>query len=219
MNRKALTLLLSTALFFPLTYADNIKEGMMEIAQQATITTSLPNQLQSLIQPQEQAFSLVLTQNGLHNKSPVTLYRYEPKTILTFEAMNSSFLINDETQKIQGFARLLPQYDAKQPQVSKEDAEKAMREFATQFAPDLLKNFKIQWIDKHDETIIVDGKKVKLTGMKVKCRDIDTGLYFWMIIAPDHSVMVFERDVEWDFIRAGRQTQKWLHDSWLQKNI
>ena len=31
--------------------------------------------------------------------------------------------------------------------------------------------------------------------------------------------MVFAKDVEWDFIQAGRQKQKWLHDSQLNKHL
>lgn len=55
--------------------------------------------------------------------------------------------------------------------------------------------------------------------MKVKRRNLTTGLYFWVIVAPDKSVMIFERDIIWDFLRAGRQTEKWLHDSWLKNRI
>ncbi len=51
---------------------------------------------------------------------------------------------------------------------------------------------------------------MNLTGVKVKCRDLNTVLYFWTIIAPDETIMVFERDVERDFICAGRQMQKWF---------
>ena len=53
--------------------------------------------------------------------------------------------------------------------------------------------------------------------MKVKCRNSADGTYFWVIVGSDNSVIVFERDIEWDFIRAGRQTEKWLHDDWLRK--
>ncbi|MCX8617021.1 hypothetical protein J3U42_01265 [Gilliamella sp. B2923] len=60
---------------------------------------------------------------------------------------------------------------------------------------------------------------MNLTGVKVKCRDLNTVLYFWTIIAPDETIMVFERDVERDFICAGRQTQKWLHDSGLSQHL
>lgn len=62
-------------------------------------------------------------------------------------------------------------------------------------------------------------KKVTLTGVKVTCRDLNTGLYYWTIIAPDETIMVFARDVQWDFIRADRQTQKWLHNSGLSQHL
>lgn len=150
---------------------------------------------------------------------PVVPYRYEPTPTLNLNAPHTSFLINKNTNSLQGFVRLLPEYHEKEIQVSKQDAETAMRNFLISYAPDLLDNFKLNWVDKHDEIILINNQKIKIAGMKVKCRDLNTGLYFWTIIAPDHSVMIFERDVEWDFLRAGRQTQKWLHDDWLKKEL
>lgn len=85
------------------------------------------------------------------------------------------------------------------------------------YAPDLIGKYKVQWIDRHEEVINIDGIKTKVAGMKVKCRNLEDGLYFWIVIAPDKSVMIFERDIQWDFIKAGRQTEKWLHDNWFQK--
>lgn len=93
-----------------------------------------------------------------------------------------------------------------------------MVNFISQYAPSLKNNYKIQWIEPHDENIVINNQSINIRGMKVKCRDLNTGLYFWTIVAPDDTIMVFEKDIEWDFIRAGRQTQKWLHDEWLAKN-
>ncbi|WP_446470479.1 hypothetical protein [Xenorhabdus stockiae] len=44
---------------------------------------------------------------------------------------------------------------------------------------------------------------------------MDDRLYFWIFVASDKSVMAFERDIKWDFIKASRQTERWLHDKWL----
>lgn len=195
------------------------KENTMNVTQLTTLSSQLKPNLQRLLSNDELNFNLVLTHKGKHNQQAVTLYRFEPQQTLQLNSQHTSFLLDDESGKLQGFVRLLPQYQSSQEQVTKDKALEITLKFLQEFAPDLLINYKNNWIDTHDEVIMVDGGKVSLTGMKVKCRDLNTGLYFWTIIAPDGSVMVFERDVEWDFIRAGRQTQKWLHDSWLVKKL
>lgn len=208
--------------FYSICYAKQfnpIKETTMDSTQSANISNQLTPNLQQLLLNNELNFNLVLTHKGLHNKQPVTLYRFEPKQTMHLKHQHISFLLDDNSGKLQGFVRLLPQYQSTEAQVTKDKALAITLIFLENYAPDLLKNYNNNWIDTHDEEIIVDGKKMTLTGMKVKCRDLNTGLYFWTIIAPDETIMVFERDVEWDFIRAGRQTQKWLHDSWLSKHL
>lgn len=36
-----------------------------------------------------------------------------------------------------------------------------------------------------------------------------------MIVGADREVMVFERDIVWANLEGRRQSEKWLHDSWL----
>ncbi|MCX8641516.1 MULTISPECIES: YcdB/YcdC domain-containing protein [unclassified Gilliamella] len=215
-----LTLILSFC--YSTCYAQQLhqtKENTMALIELTNISTQAAPNLQQLLDNNELNFKLVLTIEVMHNQQPVTLYRFEPQETMQLHNQHISFLLDNNTGKLEGFVRLLPKYQSSKAQVDKDKALSITLKFLETYAPDLLNNFNNNWIDTHDEQIIVDGKKVTLTGMKVKCRDLNTGLYFWTIIAPDETVMVFERDVEWDFIRAGRQTQKWLHDSWLSKNL
>ncbi|EKC9275614.1 hypothetical protein OQF52_004955 [Salmonella enterica] len=154
-----------------------------------------------------------------HNGIDATLIRYEKdsKTIHYGHA-NVSFLIS-KNLRLEGLSWLLPEYRDTGKQLTKNQAESIAVNFLTIYAPDLLDNYKIQWIDRHEEIIDIDEKKTTIAGMKVKFRNIKDGLYFWVIVAPDGSVIIFERDIEWDFIKAGRQTEKWLHDSWLKNKI
>lgn len=179
--------------------------------------TTLQPDILKLLSSNELDFYLVSKKQELHNKTSITLYRFEPRSEINFGKSHVSFLLDSNSGNLQGFVRLVPEYISSKNQVSKEEAYNITKEFLEKYAPDLLVNYKNSWIEPHDETIIENSKKITLTGMKVKCRDLNTGLYFWTIVAPDKSIMVFERDIEWDFIRAGRQTQKWLHDSWLSK--
>ncbi|APC12863.1 MULTISPECIES: hypothetical protein [Providencia] len=186
--------------------------------KQDTMKQIINDDIQLLMSQEELMWPLAFSKTGLHGEVPVTLFRFEPNNSFELFAEHSSILINDKTNELQGFVRLRPQYNKNSPQVTKSEAESIMVNFISQYAPNLKNNYKIQWIDSHDENIIINNQPIIIRGMKVKCRDLNTGLYFWTIIAPDASIMVFEKDIKWDFIRAGRQTQKWLHDEWLAKN-
>jgi Zn-dependent metalloprotease len=222
MKKIFISLIIITSFLNSTCYAEEmstIKEPTMNSTQIQQAKNILKPNFQKLLQNAERDFKFVLTKQGLHNKQPVTLYRFEPNESIHLEQQHVSLLINDTTKNLQGLVRLLPKYQSSSQQVSKEIALQITLNFLKDYAPDLLENYNNNWINTHNETIIVDGKKNTLTGMKVKCRDLNTGLYFWTIIGPDQTVMVFERDIDWDFIRAGRQTQKWLHDSWLAKHL
>lgn len=106
---------------------------------------------------------------------------------------------------------------------SRERAEQVAREFLQETAPDLLPRMEIHWIEPHDETLRVlkDGREgdLKLTGMKVKARNLANGRWFWIIVGTDERPMVFERDIQWVTFPGHRKTEKWLHDDWLKKNL
>jgi len=104
---------------------------------------------------------------------------------------------------------------------AKDRAEQIAREFLRQYASDLLDNMELHWIAPHDEPIHVthlgQAQDVTLTGMKVKMRNTQDGLWFWVIVGGDEQVIVFERDVYWISFPGKRRTEKWLHDSYLAK--
>lgn len=164
-------------------------------------------------------FTRTISRKVHHNEIQVELSRYqEHGGEINYSGGNVSTLVSESGQLI-GLSRLLPNYEFNNNNVDEDEARKIAMTFLNQHASDLLQNFKIQWIKNHDEVIYESGKKIVISGMKVKCRNLMDGLYFWVIVAPNKDVIVFERDIEWDFIRAGRQTEKWLHDDWLVKNI
>lgn len=157
--------------------------------------------------------------DGRMDKDPVQIYRYQPSPDkVRLDGAHFSVVLN-EMGRLKGFARLNPDLVAPVT-FTKDEAEVIARGFLTEHAPDLLPNMVIQWVDLHDEPVTsATGNQLTLTGMKVKARDRQSGLYFWVIVAADRSVMIFERDINWNFIVGGRQTEKWLHDSWLASKL
>jgi len=81
----------------------------------------------------------------------------------------------------------------------KEKAERIARDFLQHHAPDLLDGLELHWVAPHDEPIRIshlgEAREVTLTGMKVKMRNKQDGLWFWVIVGGDERVMVFERDI------------------------
>ena len=85
----------------------------------------------------------------------------------------------------------------------------------------MLAYLEISWIAPHDEPIRIarddHSETVILTGMKVKMRNLADGRWFWVIVGSDERPMIFERDIVWITFPGHRKTEKWLHDSWLEK--
>ncbi|MBE1237256.1 hypothetical protein IHV25_06305 [Phaeovibrio sulfidiphilus] len=110
---------------------------------------------------------------------------------------------------------------AGEPLPDREETENIARAFLADHAPDLLPTMKISWIEPHDETIVdrTGGAEttVTVTGMKVKARNLADGTWFWVIVGGDRTPMVFERDIVWIAFPGHRQTEKWLHDNWLNE--
>ncbi len=127
-------------------------------------------------------------------------------------------LVVDAAGRLRGFARHhLALSDGTLP--PRTQAHAVALDFLERFAPDLLPNHEVKWIEPHDETILIargDARvAVTLPGMKVKIFNQADGRWLWVIVGTDGDVAVFERDIVWITIPGHRQTEKWLHDSWL----
>jgi len=128
--------------------------------------------------------------------------------------------LHDEHGQLKGFVRM-EEALASGALPSEEAAREAAFAFLKTSAPDLLENLELHWIAQHDEEIAVskgaDKVKTTLSGAKVKMRNAADGRWFWVIVGTDGAPMVFERDIVWVTLPGHRQTEKWLHDSWLAR--
>jgi hypothetical protein len=140
--------------------------------------------------------------------------RFQKSPSFTLGEENFSYL-SDPAHNLKGFSYLdanlihgsLP---------SKVQAQKIADDFLQLYAPDLLKNRKIQWIEQHDENIQLNGNNQKISGMKIKMRNLNDGRWFWVIVGKNQRPIIFERDIVWIDFPGHRKTEKWLHDSWLK---
>lgn len=120
-------------------------------------------------------------------------------------------------ERLKGFARM--DGSLRSGELPSQDESRAIAmAFLSSHAPDLLSRLQISFIAPHDEPVQLGGEPATLTGMKVKMRNLSDGRWFWVIVGADRQAMVFERDIVWANLQGRRQTEKWLHDSWLAEN-
>lgn len=145
------------------------------------------------------------------------LLRYTKNTNSELMGEHFSFVVSKKKPYvILGFTDMSLRYTGKSL-ASKDQCDKIAKEFLMKIDPQLAKALELQWIDKHDEEIIIDGQKKILTGMKYKCYCPSSDEYAWVIVAEDNSVITFERNIRWSNGMMKRLTEKWLHDTWLVK--
>ena len=152
-----------------------------------------------------------------------------------------SFVFAQQDNRLLGFARMLPELD-NETYVGHQQALETALVFLQQLAPDLISqegqskellelplgsriefkpslkiaNLELNWIDVHVEKIKAGSGEKELCGMKVKFFIPEKNLWAWVIVDKNNQVMMFERDVSWDFDNMLRNTQMWLHDGWLR---
>ncbi len=161
------------------------------------------------------AFSRAAELMGVMDGTPIVLQRHMRVTEadVTVGGPHVS-VVRTGAGLLMGFT-LMDAALAGRPLPTAKEARKAAEAFLLAAAPELLESYEINWIKQHDETIMQAGRLVTISGMKVKCRNLKDGRYFWVIVGPDLELITFERNIVWNFVAGYRQTEKWLHDSWL----
>jgi len=177
---------------------------------------------------------------GEHAAMPAIWLRFERVNNKGLGGEHISAVFDTEQNRLLGFARMLADL-GDQKFVSHQQALNKAISFLQQQAPDLITNannipqlnnlpdgsrmefpaphidfeqVQFRWIDQHPEALFAMNKTI--VGMKVKMYLPVTGLWTWVIVDHQGEVMVFERDVSWNFEIMQRNTQMWLDDAWLQ---
>ncbi|RVX40879.1 hypothetical protein EDD27_3320 [Nonomuraea polychroma] len=158
-----------------------------------------------------QGWRIVSVRTERHDDREVTVIRHQPGGYRP--GGEHASVVLDEHGTILGFTRLEDGGDQALP--SPERSEQIALDFLRDVAPDHVDGLKVEWANRHDETVTGSGgTKHTVSGMKVKMRH-DNGLYTWVIVGPDGAVLTYERDITWDSSQGRRGTQMWLHDSWI----
>ena len=145
---------------------------------------------------------------------PAYLFRFNKPENNEPNGEHFSFIISEKEKVILGYTHMDKKYNNLK-MISKSEAERIAIKFLSNIDKSLANDLKNLWTERHDEEIIVNGKKLVIAGMKYKCYRASQKDYVWVIIGYDGSVITFERDIKWNTITHKRITQKWLHDSWI----
>ncbi|MGP3964929.1 hypothetical protein ACTWPT_54155 [Nonomuraea sp. 3N208] len=147
-----------------------------------------------------------------HDDRPVTVIRHQPD-VYRLGGPHAS-LVLDGDGAILGYTRLAEQ-DDKAILPNAAASEQIALDFLRRVAPKHVSGLRVEWVDQHDEKVTrPDGTTATISGMKVKMQH-DSGLYTWVIVGADDSILTYERDINWDSSQGRRGTQMWLHDSWI----
>lgn len=215
----ALILATSSTLSFNVSAQTTHNEEGDSMDQSMSSVQALQNNLLSDFMPDN--YREVAQKQVLVDKVPAELIRYA-RTDGRNNAIGGEHFstVIDTTGKLKGFARMDADLIGKELP-SKDDAYNIAMQFLQRYAPDLLENLSLKFVAEHSEPVFVSNgnntSTKKLTGMKVKMRNLKDDLYFWVIIGADRKVIIFERDIYWANLPYGhRRTEQWLHDNWLK---
>ena len=151
------------------------------------------------------------------DKVTAYLFRYEKAENKGMRGEHFSFLVQESDKTILGFINMDKKY-ANTHLPTKEKTEEISQKFLQKVDVKLAKELKNQWIDRHDDVILVDGKETTLAVMKYKCYRSSKNDYAWVYVGFDGSVQAFERNTKWNMLKRQRHAEQWLHDIWRIKN-
>lgn len=151
------------------------------------------------------------------DKVSAYLFRFEKDKNKGLRGEHFSFLIQESDKTILGFINMDKKYENTNLPTA-ERTKEISRQFLKKVDSKLEKELKNQWIKRHDDSILVDGKETTLAVMKYKCYRASKDDYAWVYVGFDGSVQAFERNTKWNMLKRQRHGEQWIHDIWRIKN-
>lgn len=167
----------------------------------------------------EKKFYPAFYATGVMNRTFLILFRFQPENTDTLNLYGPHMsILFDSRSDLVGMVRVKPEW-AGQSRVSDKTAVERGAAFIWSYAPDLFRFVNSPDIlDYQVEARKNGGALQQVDGVLVRYTDTRSGRCFFVIVAPDKSVMAFERNVKWDPSHHSRQNESFLYDAWLEKN-
>lgn len=157
---------------------------------------------------------------GMLNGSYVILFRFQPPDTepINFYGRHFSVLFDSKSDLI-GMLRVKPEW-AKMSRADRGRAEATAMLFIRIFAPSLWRYTKSRTVEMRDFKVSRDGDETSIIeGVLSLFYDQKRKTYFFVLVAPDGTVMAFERDLPNDAVDFGQAEETWLYDSYLEKSL
>lgn len=195
-----------------------------EIIQEMTVPQYLSYEAQAvkwrdLVAWDEKGFLPVFSGVGVLNGAYVILFRFQPSGTERVDLYGRHFsVLFDNKSDLIGMLRVKPEW-AEMGRANFKRAAAAMF-FIRRFTPELWRYTKSQTLETRDiEVKRPDGRMSVVKGVLSLFYDSKRKTYFFVLIAPDGTVMVFERNLPSYAEDFGWAGENWLYDSCLEKAL
>lgn len=157
---------------------------------------------------------------GVQGGKYVVLFRFQPPGTKPVNFFGRHFsVIFDSKSNLVGMLRIKPEW-AGMGAASVNRAEATAALFIRRYVPALWRFIKSQKVEIRElEIMRGDEIEASISGVLSTFFDHKRNTTFFVMVAPDGSVMAFERDLPNSGIDFGRSAENWLYDAYLYKAL
>lgn len=218
MTRRVLALVLCLTFFFaPVALADGIITEMTETMYRSYEAQAV--KWRDLLGGAA-GFYPAFCGAGVQGGKYVVLFRFQPPGTKPVNFFGRHFsVVFDSKSNLVGMLRIKPEWTGMSAaSVSRAEATAAL--FIRRYVPALWRFIKSQKAEVREfELIREDGRAGYISGVLLTFHDHKRNTNFFVMVAPDGSVMAFERDLPYAEIDFGRSVENWLYDAYLYKAL
>lgn len=218
MTKKALAVVLCLTFFsVPASWADGIITDMTETMFRSYEAQAV--KWRDLLGG-EASFYPAFCGAGVQGGKYVVLFRFQPPGTKPVNFFGRHFsVIFDSKSNLVGMLRIKPEW-AGMSAASVNRAEATAALFIRRYVPALWRFIKSQKVEIREfEIMREDETETSISGVLSTFYDHKRDTTFFVMVAPDGSVMAFERDLPNDGIDFGRAVENWLYDAYLYKAL
>lgn len=174
----------------------------------------------NIVAREERHFYPAFSGAGVLNGSYTIIFRFQPTgtDAINFHGRHLSVLFDSRSDLI-GMLRIKPEW----PDMSRPDTKRAAERaliFIRTYTPSLWRYVNSQVVEERDlEIKREDGRPAVIKCVLSVFFDHRKKNWFFVLIAPDSSVMAFERNLPEETIDFGKSSGNWLYDAYLEEAL
>lgn len=168
----------------------------------------------------EESFYPAFRGAGIQGGKYVVLFRFQPPGTQPINFFGRHFsVIFDNRSDLVGMLRIKPEWVGLRP-TSRNNAAATAALFIRRYVPSLWRFIESQNVETLNFEIgRDDDSSDSITVVLSTFYDHKRDTWFFVLVAPDGSVMAFERDLPNPEIDFGKSVENWLYDAYLYKML